>query len=318
MTPTLEKPRGKYRRRFIRSRTNKPPLKITERHVEVIQTISANRLMTFSLLAQLYPPDEHARTRRTETPRDTTHSNLRRVLRALFHHSYIDCFGREDIAESVYATAPKGAQLLLDRQLPLPLSLSTTEHNKDFSSVNTKHALMVARFRTSLELALKEHPTLSLYSFEREGKNLKTEWKSQGKRVFVNPDAYFILLDTRNKKPFAYFVECDRSTMTLQRLMDKYKYYAQMYQDGIHSSEFEIDTFRVLTVTKSRERAGNITTLAADNSSSPIPKQLRSYFCFTTEDYYANTPQNVLAAIWRKADNIEKLRGIIPQPLTHR
>jgi len=325
-TEALSKLRGSYRKHFIRSRTNKPSLKIRDRHVKIIQSISDNRLMTFSLIAQLFPPNEQARIRRSPNPHDTAHTNLRRVLSALFHHSYLDRISKEEIPEHIYALSPKGAQLLRDHQRTLSLSIHSLENNRDFSNINARHALMVARFRIALEVAIKEHPTLSLYSFEREGKNIKTEWKSEGKRVFINPDAYFILRDERNpsagsgrdpQKPsyYSYFLEADRSTMTLARLLAKYKHYSQMYQEGVHLSQFEIQTFRVLTVCKSRERASNITQLASSDDYSHIPQQLRSFFCFTTEESYGDIPQNVLAAVWRKADDPRQLRGIIPQPL---
>jgi len=334
-TETPTKPRGAYRKHLVRSRANLPPLKIHGRHIAIMRSLDTDRLSTFSLLTQLFPPSEKARRTRFENPSDTTHTSLRRVLRSLFHHGYLDRLAREDVNEYIYALAPKGAQFLTDRQLPLAITVSTLANNRDLSSFNARHALMVARFHTALVLALRTHPTLSLYSFDRESKDLKVEWKSQSKRLYINPDAYFVLEDTKDKKNvlrLPFFLEADRSTMTQKRLMDKYLYYSRMYAEGVHQAAFDIKTFRVLTVTKSPERAANVLQLISDDEYSPIPKQIRGLFCFTTEATYNNTPskqqdatgkiktyqnppQNVLAEIWRKADNIEIPRGIIPSPL---
>lgn len=173
---------------------------------------------------------------------------------------------------------------------------------------------MVARFRASLQRALKDHPTITLADFQREGLDLKAEWKRNNKRIYVNPDAFFTLKDTKTNVYVPYFLEADRSTMQLSRLLDKYKAYAIMYEDRIHKDTFGVTTFGVLTVCKSQERATHILTLSADENS-PIPKNLKPLFFFTTEATYQDYPTNLLATIWRRADDIEKPRAIIAAPL---
>jgi len=220
--------------------------------------------------------------------------------------------------EHIYALAPKGAQLLIDRQLPLPLSISTVNNNREVKGFNLQHGLMVSRFRTALTVALKQHPTMTIRSFERESLDLVAKWKSEGKKVFIHPDAFFILRDTsmpEGRQHTAYFLEADRSNMQLSRLRDKYTRYCQMYTQGIHQQEpFFIPSFRVLTITKSRERASNILSLSM-SEKAPLPKDQCNTFYFTTEEVYAENPQNILAEIWRRADEPKKLRAIIRSPL---
>jgi len=341
--------RGSYLPHYKRDKNRKPPLILQDRDISIIKSIFDNRFLTLSLLTQLFPPD---RTRtpkhvNTDTPQRTG-TNLERRLAKLFHNEYIHRFRTEIGGEIIYALDNKGARLLKDRQLVLPLSETWDEtwkeKNRDLSNLYVHHALMVARFRTALELALKEHPTLSLYSFERDNKKTKIVWTSEvtkkGKTeealFSVNPDAYFILEQKRESGTPAhlpYFVECDRSTMTLSRLLAKFEIYSRMYTEGMHRKALDIDRFRVLTITNSKERASNITKIVSGDTkikrgytpkgekkeyTHNIPDKHKSFFCFTTEESYQDTPQNIFAEIWRKPDNTENLRFIIPSPLQRR
>jgi len=339
---TNPQPRGKYLPHYKRDRNRRPPLILQDRDVSIIKSIFDNRFLTLSLLVQLFPPDRTRTPRHvnTDTPQRTG-TNLERRLAKLFHNEYIHRFRTEIGGEIIYALDNKGARLLKDRQLVLPLSEVWDEtwkqKNRDLSNLYVHHALMVARFRAALELALKEHPTLSLYSFERDSKKTKTEWTGETKkkgrtveeRFVVNPDAYVILEQKRESGPayLPFFVEADRATMTLARLLAKLENYSRMYAEGIHRKAFDIDNFRVLTITTSQERASNITKLVSGEKTikrgnkeytHTIPDNRLGSFCFTTEESYQDTPQNIFAAIWRKADDTKNLRFIVPSPLQRR
>jgi hypothetical protein len=122
-----------------------------------------------------------------------------------------------------------------------------------------------------------------------------------------------ILQDTgqpEGKQKTAYFLEADRSTMHLPRLLEKYERYAQMYAEGVHKEAFGIPNFRVLTVCKSKERAGNILKLAAADDS-PIPADYKKFFFYTAEETYTETPQNIFAEIWKRADEAKPFRNIL-------
>jgi len=334
--------RGKYLPHYKRDKNRKPPLILQDRDVSIIKSIFENRFLTLSLMVQLFPPD------RTRTPKhvnaDTpqrTGTNLERRLAKLFHHEYIHRFRTEIGGEIIYALDNKGARLLKDRQLVLPISETwdTTwqQKNRDLSNLYVHHALMVARFRAALELALKEHPTLSLYSFERDSKKTRTEWTNETKkrgrtveeRYVVNPDAYAIL-EHRLETGTAYlpiFVEADRATMTITRLLAKLENYSRMYTDGIHREAFDIEHFNVLTITNSPERASNIMKLVSGEETltrgnkkytHTIPDNHKGFFYSTAEENYQDTPQNILAAICHKGDDTKNLGFIVPSPLQRR
>jgi len=334
-TPQPTGERKSYRRHFIREKKAPPPFKLQKRDIEITRAVFENRFLTRELLAVLFPPNEQDRLRRyrhaeTET-KDARHTNLLRRLSALFHHGYLLRFQTHIGGEHIYALDNQGAHLLDDNQLSLPLEIDWREKTRDLSNLYVYHALMVAGFRTALTVALKARPTFTLPRFERESKDLKAEWKRQGSRVYVNPDAFFILCDTsqpEGRQNAAYFLEADRSTMQLSRLLEKYARYSEMYQNRKHQEAFGIPSFRVLTITKSKERAQNLLTLVHTDSfgrkkdgeviPNPIPKDRRPFFYFTTEENYHEHPENLLAAIWNRADEPKEPRAIIGSPLPRR
>jgi hypothetical protein len=330
--PTEERKRGTYRKQFIRDKTAPPPFTIQERDISIIQAVFENRFLTIPLLAQLFPPDENGRRRKgaSEPARLLPYSNLYRRLSPLFHNGYLHRFRTVIGGDHIYAVDTKGVQILRDRQIPLPLPNEDWRLNKETpATLFVNHTLMVARFRVALQRALAEHPSLQLHSFEREGLDLKAEWRHNGQKVLVNPDAFFVLKDTSTDHYIAYFLEADRSTMQLSRLLKKYQDYSTMYQERRHLETFGIQNFNVLTICKSLERAGNLLTLVhADTVGetskgkpipNPIPRNHRSFFYFTTEEVYKDAPANVLATIWRRADDTPtdatKSRAIIAAPL---
>src|SRR5439155_1532797 len=120
----------------------------------------------------------------------------------------------------IYSLAQSGADLQRDRQpeLTLPETIDWAEKNRGLSDRYLHHALMVADFRTALTVALRAAPSTTLDHFEREGRDLKAEWRTAGRRLYVHPDAFFILRDTTRPAPrqrAAFFLEADRSTMPL-------------------------------------------------------------------------------------------------------
>jgi DNA-binding PadR family transcriptional regulator len=301
-----------------RVRNRKPPFELQDRDVELIQAVLENRFLTASLFKLLFPPDKaktppHVFT--AEPKRSGT--NIDRRLSKLFHHSYLQRMRTEMGGEVYYALTSKGAQLLSERQLPLPLNLTLLtdweEKNRSLSRQYIEHAVMVARFHTAMICALREHPTLRLDHYEREGKDLKAELKREGKTISVIPDAFFVLKDTtqpEGKQRTAYFLEADRSTMYLPRLLEKYTRYSLMYANRIHHEAFGIPSFRVLTVCKSKERASNILKLAAAEASA-IPATYKNFFYFTTEEVYKDEMQNIFAEIWKRADEPKPFRSIL-------
>lgn len=313
------------------TRTPKPYV-FQERDFHLIRLVWENRFLTKDLFLLFYPPDPTKTPAhvRTDTPKRAG-TNLERRLSTLYHAGYLTRFRKELRGTLIYAITNKGAELLRERQLPLFSATDWNEANRDLSRAYTDHTLMTARFRASLAVATRDHPHVFLTAYERESTDLKAEWKRGHMRVYVNPDAFFTLKDDAQpagQQFWPYFLEADQSTMTLERMMEKYARYSLMLQDKKHQDAFDIQSFRVLTIAKSRQRASNLVSVLHETTSVPLPDpetrkrtpypfpaEHKKFFYFTTEETYTEAPANVLASIWRRADNITEQRAIIASPL---
>ena len=170
---------------------------------------------------------------------------------------------------------------------------------------------------------------MHLDTFKREGEDLKADWTSSQGRRYIVPDGFIILADSRpNPKNlttrYAFFLEVDRSTMDAKRMAGKFERYVEMYNAVMHRTRFNVPTFRVLTVCKSRQRAENLRKLVRGEFVPPhsskavrvaIPKEMRSFFYFIDEHAYLEQPQNILAATWL-AGHSERPEAVIPRPLS--
>lgn len=174
---------------------------------------------------------------------------------------------------------------------------------------------------------LRQHPELELSYFSRDNQDVRTNWTEKGKRFYINPDAFFVLRSkAAEQEQMGFFMEADRSTMTLERLVNKYGMYTAMFEKRVHNEAYKVKHFRVLTVTKSAERASNALQYATREPNKTrkktdpfiIPKNRRGLFFFTTDLSYSEHPQNVLAAIWRKTNKPQELDCFIPSPLPRR
>jgi len=158
---------------------------------------------------------------------------------------------------------------------------------------------MISNFRVILSLALKNIQNTDLLFWD-QGRELGDhvfvrDYREGKQRIPVCPDAYFGLEDPQGKMYF--FLEADRSTMTNARFLQKMRGYYNCWKQGKHSEKYGIKNFRVLTITKSKERARNLreVTKQADERQKGF-----SAFWFTSEENYSlEKPTNVLNPIWK-------------------
>jgi hypothetical protein len=308
-----QQPRGNLPH-LRRLRNHKPPFELQDRDIHVICAVQENRFVTASLLKLLFPPDK-AKTPPhvfTDQPKRSG-TNLDRRLSKLYHYGYLQRIRTELGGELYYALTNKGAELLAEKQIPLPLSLDLDERNRIVKRQHIEHTAMVSRFHISIHCAIRHHPTITLDHYERESLDLIADWKRANKRVYVKPDAFLILKDktqSEHKQRTAYFLEADTSSMHHPRMVDKYDRYSKMYADRVHQQAFGVPAFRVLTVCRTQERATNLLNLAA-SEDSPIPNDYKKFFFFTSEQLYTETPENIFSEIWQRADEPNPFRSIL-------
>jgi len=319
-------PRGSYRSHRKRDPSSKPPLVIQDRDLWMLRAIWENRFLTRELLALRFPPDPKKTPAhsRTENPKYPGVSIDYRMAK-LFHHGYVDRLRTNVGAELVYAITDQAALLLAEKQpaLPFPQRTDWTEKNRKAQrqegNAHIKHALMVSRFRTVLEVSLPRTRRYELATFQREAMtdgryDLKRDFLSNGKKIILTPDAFLILHDKREDQGFAYFLEADRSTMHHDRLLDRLARYTQMEKAGAHKKAFGIPSFNVLIVTKSEDRARNITARIMEKKS-PIPSNRRGRFFITSEEVYLSEPAHALSTAWLNPATPNDLRAFVPHPL---
>lgn len=187
------------------------------------------------------------------------------------------------------------------------------EKNREVGDRYIQHTLMISNFRVCLTLALRNMPDVNLLFWTRENpQELKDyvyfrEGVSQRKLSIV-PDGFFGIEDPKGKMYF--FLEADRSTMTNTRFLNKMRAYWLWWKQGGQRKRFGIENFRVLTITRSKQRMGNLikVTRQADD------KQSGSYmFWFACEeDFSLTNPQSVLQNVWKVAVvSDEKLHSLL-------
>lgn len=280
------------------------------RDVEILRAIFEHRFLTRGLILRLFG---------VEVSLEDT--NLDRRLRKLAATGFVRRLPRENRrTEYVYALTSAGAEILQKHQLRLPFA-DWSEKNRAVKALFIDHTLMVARWYVSVQVGLRELPALTIAYYERESRPrgqyaLFHNWKSQGAILRkVNPDA-LLILEGGDIHPGVHFLEADQSTMAHGRMAEKFEDYAAMYREKRHPDLFNVPSFRVCVITKSEERALNLLNLVIE--ATDIRPEERRLFWFTSEETYRDVPSNVFAAIWRRADEPQRLRALVGSPLPRR
>jgi DNA-binding MarR family transcriptional regulator len=286
-----------------------PSFVFQPRDVEILKAIYEHRFLTRTLILPLFG---------AEASEDDT--NLDRRIRKLAAAGYVRRLPRENRrSEFVYALTAAGAEILKKHQLPL-LSADWAEKNRDVKTLFVEHTLMVARWYVSVLTGLKELPSVKLEHYERESRPrgqyaLLRNWQGQGGTTRkVNPDAFLLLEGDVHHG--AHFLEADQSTMAHSRMVEKFEDYAAMYREKRQREFFGVESFRVCVVAKSAQRASNLLNLLMDGTD--IRPDERKLFWFTSEEAYRECPSNVLATIWRSADDPQQRRALVGSPLPRR
>jgi hypothetical protein len=259
------------------------PIHLTERDLAILKLVYEYRFSTSDMIREAIAGSPQRITRR---------------LTDLYHSRHLDRprdqlpSYQEGGKPIIYALGNKGADALtiyagIDRK-----RIDWTTKNREAGERHIQHALMVARFRHALTLALRDRPETAIASWEHAGvfRVPVTYEDRKGKEITISiiPDACFTI---RDKDDFMYFfLEADQSTMSHDRFLKKLKSYYHFFATEIYKqpdNPYHLPSFRVLTLTKSEQRKDNLRALARQVNDR---QKALNLFWFACEKPYTKNP----------------------------
>src|SRR6516162_666134 len=308
MPAALLRPQSFRRPRFHRVE-EPPPFQLTARDVAILHAVARYRFLSSTLIIRLIGGSSQQILRR---------------LQLLFHHGYLDRpvsqvaqlahafdFGNRPF---VYGLGRAGAQVLAEAGIPLKEKLDWTRKNARATAQFLAHALETAETMIGFELACRvegapaliDHHDLLPYLPEETREEdapfharvaLKTARDSL--TIGVVPDRVFSLaFPDRTRLNFA--LELDRGTMDIKsrQLVGKSSFrrkllgYYQLWREGLHTSQWGFQAFRILTVTPSEKRIENMLAVQREI----VGEQGSNLFLFTTPKRLSE--KSPLADVW--------------------
>jgi len=271
-------------------------IKISDRDIEIIKLAYEYRFLNSRQIQGLIKGSDQVILRR---------------LQKLFHHGYLDrpvsqivfsnpLMGYQNM---VYGLGDKGADLLADKLGIDRGNILWKEKNKEAGERYIQHTLMISDFRACLTMALEDIPDTEIIFWKRENtEELREKHQvvvievGRQRKLAVVPDGFFCIEESGDCMYF--FVEADRSTMTNDRFQNKMKGYYFWWRQGGPKKVFDMDieSFRVLTLTRSKARTENLIQTA--RNITEIKDSIMFWFA-CEEDYQLDNPSSVLGDIWR-------------------
>jgi hypothetical protein len=262
-------------------KTDPEPLQLTERDLDVFETLYDYRWVTTEHLVPLHYNSKDAAYKR---------------LRRLYDHTYIKREPQGDALsmmnkDMLYRLDRRGAEALqLHRQRATDWK---TPHLP--KSLFMQHLFEINTVRVAIDDHCRRHPDMFTLVRWLDDATLSADYAkvltatgSGLKRVPIRPDGYFQLQTPSGKSDC--FLELDRGTMTIERFNDKLHGYLAYMTRGF-PEQFGGKYFRILTVTLSATRADHLYQAA-----SQITQDI--YCWFTTLDQVSSATV-LTAPIWQ-------------------
>jgi hypothetical protein len=280
------------------------PVELTQRDRQVVALFQLHRFLQSRQITALISNNRHCLLRR---------------LQLLYHHGYLerpraqlDYYHKGGSRPIVYGLGSKGASLLRKELGDKFHDVRWGEKNRSVRRIFLEHALLVSDVMVTLELACRRAGNVRLLCEDQlirahiNGTSAPLfRWRvgiGGGVTLGVVPDRVFALeVDKEGKTERAYFcLEADRGTMPVGRknlsqtsMYRKFLAYAATWSNAVHEKRFGFHRFRVLTVTRSAERAKSLVEacsklerghglfLFADESVLKNPDLLSAPLCHT-------------------------------------
>ncbi len=264
-------------------------------------------------------------------------ATLRR-LQLLFHHGYLDrppmqldwyAQGSEPL---VYALGNRGAELLEREGEVRSGGIRWETRKRNVSRVFLHHTLAVAEVMVAFEIACRRRegvrfipPEEVLAGAPEATRRLRLPFRWQvevrhgGKlyRLGVEPDRVFGFEyegAPEDRQRAYFFLEADRGTMPVTRkglgqtsFLRKLLAYQETWRHGLHRTNLGISNFRVLTVTRGRERVEHLV-----EACRSLPKGGLRLFLFMDQERLSRG--DILSQEWMNGREEEKILYIQDAP----
>jgi hypothetical protein len=231
---------------------NPPRMRLTERDVKTVLAVYDYRVLRREQIQQLFFPSKN-----------TANDRLNR----LYQHGFLERrwlpveYG-QGMGQALYLLAERGADLVVE-QLGIDRAVVGWKQSQNqVGAPFLEHRLMVNQVRIAFTLgAERAGYVIDRWVKEEELKavrdyvTIRTQRGSQ-RRVAVIPDGYFVL--NLGDKRAHFFLEVDRATEANKRWAQKVQSYLVYTQSGGYEKRFQTRSLRVLTVTTSEKRLGNL------------------------------------------------------------
>jgi Replication-relaxation len=263
-------------KRFYRS-ADPRPMKLTTRDINLLAHVAKHRMLSSDQLAMLDGGSAQ---------------NMRRCLRALFDHGYLDRPGAQ-LAQAtitgpqpmVYGLTRKGARALREHETLIDPTLNWSDKNRRAGSVFIAHTVAVGDFMAKLEVACRTRDDVELLEAKAIIANAppktrmareplrwlaKVSDRGEFKTASVIPDELFGLAFADGTASY-FMLEIDRGTMPVVRkgtnrtsFTRKLQTYYEGWKQKRHEEQLGIRQFRVLTVTTSPVRVQTMVAAVQD------------------------------------------------------
>jgi len=290
-------------------------IQITKRDLKILHNIFIFRLIRTDQLLRLLK-------------NEISYRMIRNRLNLLFHNGYIDRI-KEPYKRNTFiinAINNKSINLLFDKKIIRKKTKTDfSEKNKKISSIFLQHTLFVADVMSKIINWCNKKKDLKFIGKEELFKNFSAETKKQKnpfmwevkyfdpaseKNIFYRlaPDDFFGIEYLRKDKKIDrdfFFLEIDRGTMPIKRKKKEFNYktsyykkmfiYFQTFKKNKHIENFNINNFRVITITTSLDRIYNMIL-----ANRLINKTGSRLFLFTSFENFLKT---------KKIENIVFING---------
>jgi hypothetical protein len=246
--------------------------------------------------------------------------SVHRRLSKLLEERYITVM-RRPLQKHVYGLAKRSFPILVERGIASPELLGERLRTSELTDHFFKHEMMLVDLHIMLSLASRRPESPLELEDWQEGRGLWNSVSFMGSRGMVKlpfcPDAFFSLSDRRRpgRQGGHFFLEADRSKETHPVFSDKLLAYWNYHDQRMQKEQFDIETFRVLTVTLTQLRADNLCHMTASLPPSVLPERARKYFLYTSLEALGGGAL-VFGNVYRSAQDPSSDKPLIAPPQT--